>query len=48
VRIFTYLDQSPGPVVMAAGSVLVALALVVFALLELTIGVSRAFGLEDR
>ena len=46
VRIFTTMDQSPGPVVMAAGSLLVGLALAVFALLEATIGVGRAFGLE--
>ncbi len=45
VRIFTYVDQSPGPVVLAAGTVLVACATVVFALLEATVGVSRAFGL---
>lgn len=46
VRIFTTMDQSPGPVVMAAGSLLVGLAVAVFALLEATIGVSRAFGLD--
>ncbi|GAC1347664.1 MAG: ABC transporter permease [Acetobacteraceae bacterium] len=45
VRIFTYVDQSPGPVVLAAGAVLVGFALLVFAMLESTIGVSRAFGL---
>jgi len=48
VRIFTTVDQSPGPVVLAAGAVLVGLALVTFVLLEATIGVGRAFGLEDR
>ena len=48
VRIFTYVDQSPGPIVLAAGAVLVAGALAVFAVLEVTVGVSRAFGLEQR
>ena len=48
VRIFTTVDQSPGPVVLAAGAVLVALALGVFAVLEATVGVGRAFGLEER
>lgn len=48
VRIFTTVDQSPGPVVLAGGAVLVGLALVTFVLLEATIGVGRAFGLEDR
>ena len=47
VRIFTYVDQSPGPVVLAAGAVLVGCALLVFAVLEVTVGVSRAFGLEQ-
>jgi len=47
VRIFTYVDQSPGPVVLAAGTVLVAFALAVFALLEATVRVSRAFGLNQ-
>ena len=47
VRIFTYVDQSPGPVILAAGTVLVAMALLVFALLEATVSVSRAFGLEQ-
>ena len=46
VRIFTTVDQSPGPVVLAAGAVLVALALGVFAVLEATVGVARAFGLN--
>lgn len=48
VRIFTYVDQSPGPIVLAAGAVLVACAAFVFALLESTVRVSRAFGLEQR
>jgi len=48
VRIFTNVDQSPGPIVLAAGAVLVAGALAVFAILEATVGVSRAFGLEQR
>ncbi len=48
VRIFPYVDQSPGPIVLAAGSVLVGFALVVFALLDSTVRVSRAFGLEQR
>jgi putative spermidine/putrescine transport system permease protein len=47
VRIFTTVDQSPGPVVLAAGAVLVGIALVTFTLLEATIGVGRAFGLEE-
>jgi putative spermidine/putrescine transport system permease protein len=47
VRIFTYVDQSPGPVVLAAGTMLVAFAVAVFALLESTVKVSRAFGLSD-
>lgn len=47
VRIFTTVEQSPGPVVLAAGAVLVVLALGVFAVLEATVGVARAFGLNQ-
>ncbi len=47
VRIFTTIDQSPGPVVLAAGTLLVGCAGLVFALLESTVTVSRAFGLAD-
>lgn len=48
VRIFIYLDQSPGPIVLAAGSVLVGLSIVLFIVLESTVGVARAFGIENR
>ena len=47
VRILTYVDQSPGPVVLAAGTLLVGFAVLVFAVLEATVKVSRAFGLND-
>jgi putative spermidine/putrescine transport system permease protein len=47
VRIVTYVDQSPGPLVLAAGTFLVGFAVLVFALLEATVTVSRAFGLSD-
>ncbi len=47
VRIFTYVDQSPGPLVLAAGTMLVGFAALVFAALESTATVSRAFGLSD-
>ena len=48
VRIFTHVEQSPGPILLAAGSVLVGVALGVFALLETTVGVGAAFGLTGR
>lgn len=48
VRIYTYIDQSPGPIVLAAGSILVGFALFLFILLESTVKVARAFGIEDR
>lgn len=47
VRIFNYLDQSPGPIVLAASSVLVFFAVVVMALLEWTVRIGRAFGVSD-
>jgi putative spermidine/putrescine transport system permease protein len=47
VRIFGYLDQSPGPIVLAAGSVLVLFAVGFMLLLERTVRVGRAFGLEN-
>jgi putative spermidine/putrescine transport system permease protein len=47
VRIFAYLDQSPSPIVLAAGSVLVLFAVVLMLVLEWTLRIGRAFGLED-
>jgi putative spermidine/putrescine transport system permease protein len=47
VRIFTYLDQSPGPIVLAAGSVLVFFAVAFMVLLEWTVKIGRAFGIQD-
>ena len=47
VRIFGYLDQSPGPIVLAAGSVLVLFAVGFMLLLEWTVKVGRAFGIEN-
>jgi len=46
-RIFTYLDQSPGPIVLAAGSLLTFFAVVLMALLEWTVKIGRAFGVSD-
>lgn len=46
-RIFTYLDQSPGPIVLAAGSLLTFFALGLMVLLERTVKVGRAFGVGD-
>lgn len=48
VRIFAYLDQSPSPIVLAAGSVLVLFAVGLMALLEWTVKIGRAFGVDDR
>jgi putative spermidine/putrescine transport system permease protein len=48
VRIFIFLDQSPGPIVLAAGSVLVGFSVLLFIILESTVGVARAFGIENR
>jgi putative spermidine/putrescine transport system permease protein len=47
VRIFTYLDQSPGPIVLAAGSVLVFFAVAFMVLLEWTVKIGRAFGVDE-
>ncbi|MEJ0070635.1 MAG: ABC transporter permease subunit [Pseudomonadota bacterium] len=47
VRIFGYLDQSPGPIVLAAGSILVLFAIVLMLLLEWTVRIGRAFGVEQ-
>jgi putative spermidine/putrescine transport system permease protein len=46
VRIFSYLDQSPGPIVLAAGSVLIFFAVAFMLLLEWTVRIGRAFGVE--
>lgn len=46
-RIFTYLDQSPGPIVLAAGSLLTFFAVMLMGLLEWTVKVGRAFGVAD-
>lgn len=48
VRIFAYLDQSPGPIVLAAGSVLILFAVALMAALEWTVKIGRAFGVDDR
>jgi putative spermidine/putrescine transport system permease protein len=47
VRIFTYLDQSPSPIVLAAGSVLVLFAVTLMLALEWTVRIGRAFGLDE-
>ncbi len=47
VRIYTYLDQSPGPIVLAAGSVLIFFAIAFMILLEWTVRIGRAFGVEN-
>lgn len=47
VRIFTYLDQSPGPIVLAAGSLLVVFAVATMLLLDRTVRIGRAFGVEE-
>lgn len=47
VRIYTYLDQSPGPIVLAAGSVLIFFAIAFMVLLEWTVRIGRAFGVEN-
>jgi putative spermidine/putrescine transport system permease protein len=47
VRIFAYLDQSPSPIVLAAGSVLVLFAAVLMLVLEWTVSIGRAFGLDE-
>ncbi len=46
-RIFTYLDQSPGPIVLAAGSLLTGFAVVLMILLEWTVRIGRAFGVTE-
>jgi hypothetical protein len=46
-RIFTYLDQSPSPIVLAAGSLLTFFAVILMALLEWTVKIGRAFGVSD-
>ena len=46
-RIFTYLDQSPGPIVLAAGSLLTFFAVALMGLLERTVKIGRAFGVQD-
>lgn len=47
VRIFNYLDQPPGPIVLAASSLLVFFAVIVMVLLEWTVQIGRAFGASD-
>lgn len=46
-RIFNYLDQSPGPIVLAAGSLLTGFAIVLMVLLEWTVRIGRAFGVTE-
>jgi hypothetical protein len=41
------LDQSPGPIVLAAGSLLTLFSVVLMVLLEWTVKIGRAFGVSD-
>ena len=47
VRIFNYIDQSPGPIVAAAGSMLVFLSFITMFLVEVTVGTRTAFNVGD-
>lgn len=46
VRIFNYIDQSPGPIVAAAGSMLVFFSFIAVFLMEVTVGARTAFNVE--
>jgi putative spermidine/putrescine transport system permease protein len=46
VRIFNYIDQSPGPIVAAAGSMLVFFSFITMFLVEVTVGTRAAFNVE--
>ena len=46
VRIYNYLDQSPGPIVGAAGSALVFFSFITMFLVEAAIGTRTAFNVE--
>ncbi len=48
VRIFGYLDQSPSPIVLAAGAVLTVFAILFMVLLESTVKVGKVFGVDDQ
>lgn len=47
VRIFNYIDQSPGPIVAAAGSMLVFLSFITMFLVEVTVGTRTAFNVGE-
>lgn len=47
VRIFNYIEQSPGPIVAAAGSMLVFFSLVAMLLVEVTVGTRAAFNIGE-
>ena len=47
VRIFNYIEQSPGPIVAAAGSMLVFFSLVAMFLVEYTVGTRAAFNISE-
>lgn len=46
VRIYNYIDQSPGPIVSAAGSALVFFSFIAMFLVEVVIGTKTAFNVE--
>lgn len=47
VRIFNYVEQSPSPLVAAAGSMLVFFSLLVIVLVEFTVGTRAAFNIRE-
>lgn len=44
VRMYTYIEQSSSPLINAVGVALILLAVVVFAVIEKTVGMSKVFG----
>lgn len=48
MRMYTYLDQSPGVIVAAAGSILVLFSLLVMAALQRVVGLGKVFGIDGR
>jgi putative spermidine/putrescine transport system permease protein len=47
VRIYNYIEQSPGPILLAASSILVLFAVAFMVLLESTVRIGRAFGVPE-